>query len=166
MRATKRAFVLIVALFVVTFISMVAFAFLNSSSLELSTAMSVGLEQQALLLAQSGIADARVKLERDPLFPPPIGDDGTFFSYSEEVSDLAGGPVIGTFDVIVDHSYAEEPYYLVRLTSIGRLFRQNQEIKKSVQAEIDVSPTDRRSGHTTEVNPNLYKIVNWSEEGP
>ena len=165
MRGNRRAFVLVVALFVVTFISLVAFAFLNSSSVGLTTVMSASVEQQALCLAQSGIADARVKLERDPLFPPPVGDDGKFFSYSEEGRDLGGGPVIGIFDVTVDQSCADAPYFLVRLTSTGRVMRQSQEIKKTVHAEIDLSPTDRRAGHTSEDNPNFYKIVNWSEEG-
>jgi hypothetical protein len=160
----RRGFLLILALFMVTFISILTLAFLGSAPLGYRTALNAAFEQQSRWLAQAGIEDARLKLERDPFFPPPQGDEGKFYTYSEEVRELGGGAVLGTFDVTIDHSLEEPPYYLVRITSTGRMMRQNEEIRRTVRAEIDLSPTDRRSGHETEDNPNLFRIVNFNGE--
>ena len=164
MKIRRKAFILILALFIVTFISVLALAFLGAGPMNYRTAMSVTLEQQVHWLAQSGIEDARIKLQRDPDFPPSMGDEGLYFSYSEQISDLGGTSPIGSFEVTVDKSHAKDPYYLVILNSTGRLSRQGQEMKSSIRAEVDISPSDRRSGHEDEDNPNFYKIVNWSEE--
>lgn len=115
--------------------------------------------QQALCLAESGIEDARMKLEKDSYFPPPQGDEGKVFSYTEDVLDIGGGNPMGSFEVVVDKTHGAEPYYIIRLTSTGR----QQEAVKSVRAEIDICPFDRKD--PTKANPNLYHIINWSEEG-
>ncbi|MBX3169611.1 MAG: hypothetical protein KF760_19570 [Candidatus Eremiobacteraeota bacterium] len=164
MRARRRGFLLVLALFMVTFISVLALAFLGSAPLGYRTALSGTFEQQSRWLAQAGIEDARLKLERDPLFPPPEGDEGKFYSYSEEVRELGGGATVGTFDVVIDQSCAEAPYALVRIISTGRLVRQGAEIRKTICAEIDINAKDRRAGHESEDNPNLFRIVNWNEE--
>ncbi|MBN9418151.1 hypothetical protein ABS71_20435 [bacterium SCN 62-11] len=155
---------MILALFMVTFISILTLAFLGSAPLGYRTALNAVFEQQSRWLARAGIEDARLKLERDANFPPPLGDEGKFYTYSEELHPLGGGEALGTFDVIIDQSLKEAPYSLVRITSTGRLVRQNEEIRKTVRVELDISPTDRRAGHETEENPNFFKIVNWNEE--
>ncbi len=164
MKIRRKAFILILALFIVTFISVLALAFLGAGPMNYRTAMSVTLEQQVQWLARSGIEDARIKLQRDPDFPPAMGDEGQYFSYSEQISELGGSAAIGSFEVTVDKSHSQDPYFLVILNSTGRLSRNGQELKSSIRAELDISPTDRRSGHEDEDNPNFYKIVNWSEE--
>lgn len=164
MRRPRRGFLLVLALFMVTFISVLALAFLGSAPLGYRTALSGTFEQQSRWLARAGIEDARLKLERDPFFPPPQGDEGKFFSYSEELQELGGAGTVGTFDVVIDQSCAEPPYALVRIYSTGRLVRRGEEVRKTICAEIDVSAKDRRAGHESEDNPNLYRIVNWNEE--
>ncbi|MFN8610733.1 MAG: hypothetical protein U0931_24545 [Vulcanimicrobiota bacterium] len=166
MTARRRAFMIIVALFMVTFIAVLALAFLSTGAAGYKGALASRVEAQALQLAYSGIEDARIKFERDPLFPPPAGEETKFFSYSENVHDLAGGPVIGSFDVTLDQTYVGAPYYLIRLRSTGRVTNGGQETKRQVKVEIDLSPTDRRVGHETDPNPNFFRIVQCSEEGP
>ncbi|MBS2038957.1 hypothetical protein JST97_28500 [bacterium] len=165
MKLRRRAFMLIMALFMVTFIAVLALAFLGTGAAAFQGAQATRLEQQALALAYSGIEDARVKLERDPLFPPSAGEETKFYSYSETVRDLTSGPVVGSFEVTVDQTYQDSPYFLIRLLSIGRIPNSGKEIKKSVKVEIDISPNDRRVGHETDPNPNFYRIVQCSEEG-
>lgn len=165
MKARRRAFMLILALFIVTFIAVLALAFLGTGSAGYKGALASQVEAQALQLAYSGVEDARLKFERDPLFPPPAGDETKLFSYGENVRDLGGGPVIGSFEVTIDQTYQGAPYYLIRLRSVGRVLRGSQETRKLVKVEIDISPNDRRIGHETDPNPNLFRIVQCSEEG-
>lgn len=164
MRGRRRAFFLILALFMVTFISVLALSFLGAGPLNYRTAMTVTLEQQARWLARSGVEDARVKLQRDSDFPPAMGNEGAYFSYSEQISEFGGVGTLGSYEVVVDRSHLESPYFVVVVNSTGRLVRHGQEWKSTVRAELDLSPTDRRSGHETEENPNFFRIVNWSEE--
>lgn len=159
MKKRPRAFFLILALFVVTFISVLALAFLTGGPLNYRTSLTIKLEQQARWLAHSGIEDARIKLQKDPNFPPPMGPEGIFYSYAEQVTNLGGGATIGSYEVIVDQSRATTPYFLIVLHSTGRIVVQGDEIKRTVRAELDVNP-DPSHG------PNYYHIVNWSEEKP
>lgn len=82
----------------------------------------------ALCLAQSGLEDARLKLERDGLFPPR-GDgnllkpdtgtkpqDQSLFTYSEDIS--LDGKRIGAYRVSIDASFLPG-YKFVRITSNG-----------------------------------------------
>lgn len=165
MRFKPKGFMLILALFMVTFIAVLALAFLGVGASSYSSAQTTRLQQQALQLAYSGIEDARVKLQRDPLFPPSAGEETKFYSYSESVHDLASGPLIGSFEVTVDQTYQEAPYFLIRVLATGRIPNGGKEIKKTVRVELDISPNDRRTGHETDPNPNFYKIVQCSEEG-
>lgn len=165
MNGRRRAFFLVLALFMVTLISVMALAFLGGGPMNYRTSLTISLEQQARWLALAGIEDARLKLQKDPDFPPPMGDEGIYYSYAEQVSDVGGGAVVGSFEVTIDQSHAAAPYYLIILDCNGLVVRQGQLTKKSVRAEIDVSPKDRRVGHETDENPNYYRIVNWSEEG-
>ena len=164
MKLRRKAFILILSLFIVTFISVLALAFLGAGPLNYRTAMTVTREQQVHWLAVSGIEDARIKIQRDSDFPPPMGEEGLYFSYSEQVTELGTTTPLGSYEVTVDKSHSKAPYFLVIISSTGRLDRQGEEMKNTIRAEIDISPTDRRSGHEDEDNPNFYKIVNWSEE--
>lgn len=165
MRLRRRAFLLILSLFVVTLITVLILALLGAGPMTYRSSMNSSFEQQARWLAQAGVEDVRTKLQRDYSFPPPMETEGLFFSYSEEFMPVGGGSHIGTFDVTVDLSAVVAPYYVVSITSTGRLMLQSQEVRKTIRAELDVSPKDRRTGHETETNPNFYRIINWAEEG-
>lgn len=162
MKRRSRGFFLVLALFMVTFISVMALAFLGEGQLNYRTSLTVTRELQARWLAHSGIEDARLKLQKDPDFPPPMGDEGTHYSYAEQVTDL-DGKLVGSYEVTVDQSYALAPYYLVVLECSGRLARYD--VHTRIRAELDVSPTDRRPAFAADPNPNYYQIVNWNEEG-
>lgn len=160
----RRGFMLIVALFLMVIVVVMGMAFLSTRGLRYTEATRSVAYRKALALARGGLEDARVKLEKDPRFPPPGGLEQTVFTYQEEVTALANGPRVGLYTVTVDTTWRKEPYGVILLTARGQVGdRDWPEATATVRAEIDVWATSRLTG--TGVNPNLYRVIRWSEEG-
>ena len=100
-------------------------------------AVAESLSLQALCLAESGWEDARVKLDKDPLFPPPGGLEQPTFTYSEELSDPSGNRV-GSYTVTVDRRFDRAPYYLFLVTSQGYVGPTGRaQSTRTMVAEVD-----------------------------
>ncbi len=117
---------------------------------------------QARALAEAGFEDARVKLMKDYDFPPLGADDQALFSYHEAMPDVGGGPVIGGYVVTLDSTYRQPPYRVERITATGYLGpRDNPTAVHKIEAELDLSQTDRQTGAPP--NPNLFQLLNYRE---
>lgn len=104
----------------------------------------------ALCLAQSGLEDARLKLERDPLFPPQGDGDliepdsaadkpqeQSLFTYSEEI--FLEGKRIGCYRVSLDSSFVSA-YQFVRITSNGLVgASEAPSAQRILKVDLDVS---------------------------
>lgn len=155
---------LIVSLFLMIVVVIMGMAFLSTRGLRYQEATRNVAYRRALALARAGLEDARVKLEKDPAFPPQGGLEQTLFTYQEELTALANGPRVGLYTVTVDTTWRKEPYGVILLTSRGQSGdREWPEAGAVVRAEVDVWPVNRLSGAAP--NPNLYKVIRWSEEG-
>jgi hypothetical protein len=100
-------------------------------------AVAESLSLQALCLAESGWEDARVKLDKDPLFPPPGGLEQPTFTYTEQVNDPDGNRV-GSYTVTVDKRFDRAPYYLFVVTSVGSVGPAGaNRSTRTVIAEVD-----------------------------
>ena len=101
---------------------------------------------QALTLAESGLEDALVKLQKDPDFPPRGDPAQLTFTYSETV--LTDGREVGDYTVSIDTSYEAEPFefYLVTVQATT-----DSEVTQTLTAEIDV--------HTRTINMRTYDRV-------
>jgi hypothetical protein len=106
--------------------------------------------------------DARSKLEKDPTFPPPAEEGQTLFAYAEALTEVGGASRVGSFQVSVDLSLADAPYYLVLVRSEGSLGPGQP--SHTILAEVDVCPYDRLSSSQSGPNPDAYRIVNRTEE--
>lgn len=105
-------------------------------------AMAEAQSFQALALAEAGWEDARVKLDKDPLFPPPGGPEQLVFTYTEEVSSSAGAR-LGSYTVTVDRRFDRAPYHLLVITSVGVIGPEGSgRVSRSLVAEV--SSVDRR----------------------
>ena len=157
-----RAFALLLALLMISLVLVVVLGYLGVRALEYS---STARMQQVLLaqgMAEAGMEDARVKLEKDMFFPPLGGYGQTTFTYSDDLTDPASGALAGYYTVTVECSKRESPYCLVRLQSIGAAGqRQDPKARYRIYAEIDVSGVNRASNLAP--NPTLYRYFLWRE---
>ena len=112
---------------------------------------------QALALAEAGLEDARLKLEKDVFYPPPGGPDQETFAYTEEVR-YSDGSLAGTYQVTVDRTRSKAPYWLLRVRVSG----VQGAARKTLVAEIDASPTLR--GDPDRPNPDYFRILSVHPE--
>jgi type II secretory pathway component PulK len=113
----RKAFLIVTALFVLAVLLVLGMGLMNSQSARYRAAAQSQDTAQALELAMSGLDDARVKLELDANFPPNPAEDQMNFNYAEDVQ--IAGTDIGSFEVTVDTTYNQPPFYLVKLRVTG-----------------------------------------------
>lgn len=114
----QPAFMLIVVLLVAALVMTLGLGYLSGNSPRYNASVYAKSSAQAKALAEAGLEDARVKLQKDPRFPP-IGDaTQTTFAYRETLQDL-DGQLAGSYVVTLDWTYLVAPYYVVVVTSQG-----------------------------------------------
>jgi Tfp pilus assembly protein PilX len=88
---------------------------------------------QALTLAESGLVDALVKLQKDPEFPPRGNQEQFTFTYSETI--FTNGQAVGDYTVSIDTSYIEPfEFFLVTVQATTT----DSKVTQTLTAEIDV----------------------------
>lgn len=159
----SRGFMLILSLLVGILILLVCGGMVYRRSRQYQAANDTVNAAAALALAEAGLEDARVKLDKDDDFPPLGALDQHIFAYVETVVDLDGTTPVGSYEVIVDTRWQAAPCQIVRLTSIGSLGdSRSPRARRSVTVELDVAPKLRSDPLVD--NPNYYKFI--SREGP
>ena len=162
----RRGFLLIMCLLMASLVLVMGMGFLSGGSPRYNGAIQARTAAQARALADAGMEDARVKMQKDPLFPPP-GDSGqTIFCYRENVTDITNTTVVGAYVVTVDTTYLKPPYCVALVTSQG-LFGVNPASPEGsyvLHAEFDMHPINPAAPNPRD--PNYARIVNWWEENP
>ena len=140
MRGSRGA-VLIAALLVGTIILLAGLGFLARRRAQYAAAADANRANQALMLAQAGLEDFRVKLSKSQDFPP-WRPEQTVFAYSENFPG-------GSYAVRVERRsgsrtvYPRQVYWLVR--SVGYAGpRGEPTAQRALEAEL-VPPTSRFS---------------------
>ena len=153
-------FVLILVLLLGVVLVILGLAFLGTRSLQYIGAVRSGDAAQARALAEAGMEDARVKLDKDPDFPPAAGDEQPEFAWSEELLDADGQPV-GYYEVEVRSTHAVYPYSVLEITSVGRVGPRASPVSQhAIVAELDISPMDH--GDQALPNPELFRFHRWT----
>ena len=156
----KRGMVLVVVLLLSIVMAIMGMAFIGSRALLYQESSRIGEQALAKAFAESGLEDARVKLDKDPDFPPPGREEQNSFSYSEDMSDLSGN-FLGYYEVTIDTTYAVEPYSILRITSVGRVGPRDKPRGQHVlRAELDIAQTDRSDPNL--LNPRNFVFSRWS----
>ncbi len=110
---------------------------------------------QARALAQAGLVDARLKLSKDPSFPPARPSGDAQFTYSQNITTTSG-QLAGSYTVVVDSTKNQPPYHVIRVTSVGLVgSRVNPDGRYSIYGELDASRFMRDDPTTP--NPNFYR---------
>lgn len=150
------------ALLLISLVLVMILGFLGLRGLEYSSTAKIQSLALAQSLAEGGMEDARVKLEKDMFFPPLTGYGQDTFTYSEDVTDPATGQPVGGYTVTLDVSQRVAPFCLVRMQSIGAAgLRTNPRARYRIYAELDVSSNER----STNMFPNsrLFRYLQWRE---
>ncbi|MBN9415008.1 hypothetical protein ABS71_09335 [bacterium SCN 62-11] len=155
----RRASTLLAALALLSLILVLGLAFLARRSAEYQVANLQVTRAQARALAMAGLEDARAKLDRDFSFPPQMEVAHRTFQYAELVYDLDDTTVLGSYEVIVDQTYNDDPYRVITLESTG-MAGYPPRSRYRVQAEFDASAKIR--GGTAD-NPDYWKLIRMVE---
>lgn len=109
----RRAFLLVIAMLMTLMLVILGMGFLGRRGPQYAASMAHERGMQARALAEAGLEDARVKLEKDLFFPPPGDSDQFMFSYSEVVRETTGvssdGVVVGSYTVTIDRRFETAP---------------------------------------------------------
>ena len=158
----RRGFTLVLTLLLITLLLVLGLAFLGKRALEYGSVPKVQQQAMAQALAEAGIEDARVKLEKDPFFPPVTGYLQQVYNYSEDMLDPDDGRNVGSYTVTIDLSKREQPFRVIRLLAIGTAGpRLNPQARYRIYAELDVAGEVRGGSGP---NPQLYRFINWREQ--
>ncbi|MFA5508152.1 MAG: hypothetical protein WC314_22795 [Vulcanimicrobiota bacterium] len=140
---TRRAFLMVFALLLTTFIAVIALALLGLRKGGYASSTAVVNSVQARSLARSGIADIWVKLSKDPLFPGGAGDDQLRFSFREDVTDTNGN-FVGSYRVIFDRK-DRLTHEVLRIESTGIVGNLTEESSRhTIYAELSTVSGDFR----------------------
>lgn len=164
----SKGAVLVFALLLSTLLLILGVGFIAQRGLEYGSVSELQDRAQARELAMAGMEDARVKLEKDPFFPPVGGFGQSTFTYSEDVLDPDTNRMVGLFTVTVDLSRREEPYRIIRVQAIGQAVERRApdappRSTYRIYAEIDVA-SNERGGALGVANPRLYQYIEWKEQ--
>ena len=118
---------------------------------------------RALEMARAGLESVRVKLDKDPEFPP-VSQPGQVFSYSEPVYDLDETALLGRYEVTIDGHYLIAPYQLLRVRVLGTVEANGLvTAKRTILGEFDMAKY-LRTNHSLP-NPHYYDLVNFQDMG-
>ena len=159
----RRGFLLAMVLFLMLLMVVLGLGFITSRQSRYGASVKAIALGQAKSLAEAGLEDARVKMERDLDFPPAASMDQTAFSYQEPVLDPSG-VLLGFYTVSIDTTYATAPYHIFRVRSTGSVGPNTQfpEGTCTISAEFDNRQAEAATASVRD--PNYYRVVNWSEE--
>ncbi len=154
----RRGMLLVVALLVLGVALLAGMGLMTSQVSNYRGVHSAEDAAMALCLAQAGLEDARLKLERDPLFPPR-GDgnlvepdtgskpqEQSLFTYSEDL--FVENRRVGSYRVSVDSSFVAA-YQFVRVTSNGLVgATEAPSAQRVLKMDIDISIAPARTPTT------------------
>lgn len=158
----RRGFILVMCLLLCIFLFLVGLGFLGLKSDQYRSVGQAQLSIQAQALAEAGVEDFRLKLDRDPQFPPQTAENG-LYTYRENL--VAGGQNRGTYTVSVDSTYASYPYFLLLVTCTGEVgsSAQGAVARRAYRCEVDVAPFTRSA--QTVPNPDFRRVLNVQDLG-
>jgi Tfp pilus assembly protein PilX len=136
----SRAFTLLIVLLFSGMLLMLASAYLTRNSDNYRSATYAAESLRAYEHAMAGLESARVRLDKDPTFPPAAANQDVF-SCCEPVYEPDAATVSGYYTLTVDTRWQQAPYHIIRVSSVGSLGPPGEpQARRKVWAELDVDP--------------------------
>ena len=156
-RGRDRAVALVAALTIMALLLVLGAAVIRRQAEAYKSSNYVRQTTKAQALAEAGLEDARIKLEKDRFFPPPHAPDQLVFDYTETLTDSDGRPG-GGYSVSVDLSRASDPFFIILVRSTGLVEPEKDGgARQTLIAEFDNSPHHRDDPERE--NPSLCRIL-------
>lgn len=137
----RRAFLLITALLISLVLLLLGMGFLGSQADRYRGVQRSGEIAKARAMAVAGLEDARLKIQNDIRFPPPMAAGQTVFSYGEAttIGDTPE-PLPGGYGVVIETAYRNDPNFEVLLiTSTGTIGDPNNPLAQyQLKAEMSM----------------------------
>jgi len=151
----RRGFLLAVVLVLSVVLLVMGMGYLGSVSTQYASTYQSLAAAQARALCMAGLEDARIKLEKDPEFPP-TGSQGQSFSYTEEVTDLSG-KLLGNYQIFIDSTYRNAPFKVLLIRCQGQCGpRTKPTAQNTIRATLQLS----------KANPATYfRYLRWEDGG-
>lgn len=146
--------------------------FLGKRAAQSQAGAAESLAAKARALAEAGIEDARVKLDKDLFFPPPGDVDQTQFSYQEALYDASGANLAGYYDVVIDLSQRHapdppDPYYpsIILVTSTGLVGDNPKAPLAAVTLRMEIDVDEGDPGPPIVELPTVpFKITDFTDD--
>ena len=133
----RRGFLIIAALLMLTVLLVLGMGLMSSQSSRYRDMQQLSLATQAHELALSGLEDVRAKLELNPNFPPNPAEDQPFFNYAEDVTNPITSKPLGSYEVAMDFSSNQPPFYLIKITATGTVGpKESPQAQRVLKAEL------------------------------
>jgi Tfp pilus assembly protein PilX len=152
----RRGSTLLAVLLILVVLLLLGMAFLTQQTHLYGAASQAQSAVAARAIAESGLEDARAKLEKDVGFPPAADPTQETFTYSEVLTDITDTDPVGQYTVTIDLS-KKEKNGIISVTSVGSLARDNQ-VRRVLYGEIDVSGD-------MATNSKFYRFVHFEDRG-
>lgn len=165
----RHGFILVVCLLLLSLFLLGGMAMMGQRAAQYRGAAMLQKLARARALAEAGLEDFRVKLQKDQNFPPPGDQHQNLFTYSEIVTDMANNRV-GHYTVTVDSRYRTpsqppdpESPSVVLATSVGALGsdRLRPEAVYALRLEVDVDDEFLIAPNPPAVITDLQEITDF-----
>jgi type II secretory pathway component PulK len=157
-RVGRKGSAIVAVLLVMAILLVMGLAYLTQKVHLYRASSAAGASSAAKALAEAGLEDARIKLEKDPTFPPGDRETQTVFSYSEVLTQVGSPEQVGTYSVTVDLSRLRQQS-VIMITSTGTVGdTPEQAARRSLYAEIDVSGD-------IDTNPKFFRFITVEDRG-
>jgi len=137
----RRAFLLITSLLISIVLLLLGMGFLGSQADRYRGVQRAGEIAKARAMAIAGLEDARLKIQNDLRFPPPMAAGQTTFSYGEitTIGDIPQ-PLAGGYGVSIETAYRNDPNFEVLvITSTGTIGDPNSPLAQyQLKAEMSM----------------------------
>ena len=158
----RRAF-LIQALLLLVILLVLCLAVLGRQPYNYSSARQTLKLAQARALAQAGMEEVRVKLNKD-LSWRRLGEVGAL-TYLEEMRDPISGERVGAYRVTVNQEWSQPDFEILRLESEGMVGElERPEARLVISSLLDLRESARDG--TGDPNPDFFRWLEWNERIP
>ncbi len=157
----RAGMALVAVLGAITLLFVLAAAVMRRQSQSYRSVSLIADRSVAQALAESGLEDARLKIEKDYTFPPRSPQQ-LRFDYSEQVHDF-NGTLVGSYAVSIDSSRSDFPHRILVVQATGWVERDSKvTAQQSLIADFSLNADTPQSGKIVRMRSREFGRIHLS----